>query len=350
MNLALTFDYELFGDGSGDVIQHMIEPTEAILGICEQHGIKTTIFFEVLEYLKIKEEWGKGNSMGYKRNPVQAIEKQVQQAALSGHDIQLHLHPQWVQAEWTGTHWELDMDNWRLGDFSAEGWTIEKLLRESKQALEELVRQAVPDYECTILRAGAFNIMPSEAVWQAMKNVGLKADSSVYPGGYKSGSLSRYDYCSVSEEKDYWWGAEEDLRKKGDTKEIMEIPVFALPQRRIHKVLNVDKIKSILTGKRRKISSVAAENLSSRGLFGKLTYLFGREAFTWDFCLFSNYLHKSYFRYIENNLSDKRKAFVIIGHPKSYRSDRSLETLIHLAHKKDYQFMTLKEVYENFSD
>lgn len=347
MNLVLTFDYELFGDGSGNVFEHMIEPTATILGVCEKYGIKTTIFFEVLEYLKIKEEWEKGNKMGYKKNPVQAIEEQIQKAALAGHDIQLHLHPQWVGATWQKDGWKLNMDNWRLGDFSYPGYTIEQLLAEGKNTVEKLVQEVIPTYQCAILRAGGYNIMPSDVVYQAMKNVGLQVDSSIYPGGHERGSLSQYDYRDVPRTKDFWWGAKEDLRKEGNNKELMEIPVFALPQRRIHKLLNIDKIKSLLFKKQRKMSSVAREKMESRSLWQKLQFLFGKEAITWDFCLFSKQMHKTFFRYIEKNLSEERDTFVIIGHPKSYQSDRSLKGLINIAQKKGYLFKTLRTAYNS---
>ncbi|PWN07467.1 hypothetical protein [Rhodohalobacter mucosus] len=348
MKLILTFDYELFGDGTGDVFDQMIEPTKAILDVCEQQDIKTTIFFEVLEYLKIKEEWENGNKMGYNKNPVQAIDNQIQRAAVFGHDIQLHLHPQWVGASWQEDSWKLNLENWRLGDFSYPGYTIEKLLKEGKNAIEKLVQKVVPDYQCTILRAGGYNIMPSREVYEAMKNVGLQADSSVYPGGYEHGSLSRYDYREVPLIKGIWWGAREDLRNEGNTKEIMEIPVFALPQRRIHKLFNIDKIKFLIFEKEQNISSVSREKIQKRSLGQKLEFLLGKEAFTWDFCLFSTHLHKAFFRYIEHNLLQERKIFVIIGHPKSYKSDRSLKALISLALERKFSFITLKEAYENF--
>lgn len=112
MNLVITFDYELYGDGSGNVFDHMITPTNKILEICDKEKIKTTIFFEVLEYIKLKEQWTLGNSMGYQRNPIIAIEKQLQDAALNGHDIQLHIHPQWQQAIYESNTWKVDFDNW----------------------------------------------------------------------------------------------------------------------------------------------------------------------------------------------------------------------------------------------
>src|SRR5690554_355033 len=129
MKLILTFDYELFGDGLGNVFTHIIAPSNKILQLCDRHNIRTTIFFEVLEYIKLKEEWEKGNSMGYSENPVKAIEQQIQQAATDGHDIQLHIHPQWHNAKYVNGQWNLNLNNWRLGDFKGE----------NKYAIKELI-------------------------------------------------------------------------------------------------------------------------------------------------------------------------------------------------------------------
>lgn len=116
--LLFTLDYELYGNGSGDVFKHIIEPTDKILGIVEKYNAKLTIFFEVIEYWKLKEEWESGNRMGYDRNPIEAMERQLKRAFEYGHDIQLHLHPQWVDAFWTENGWKVNLEN--------GGWVIMK--------------------------------------------------------------------------------------------------------------------------------------------------------------------------------------------------------------------------------
>ena len=69
----LTLDYELFGNGSGDVFKHIIDPTYKLLALADKYNVKFTFFFEVIEYWKLKEEWDKGNSMGYSKNPIEAM-------------------------------------------------------------------------------------------------------------------------------------------------------------------------------------------------------------------------------------------------------------------------------------
>ena len=58
-SLIFTLDYELYGNGSGNVFTHIIEPTNKILEIADKYNAKITFFFEVVEYWKLKEEWEK---------------------------------------------------------------------------------------------------------------------------------------------------------------------------------------------------------------------------------------------------------------------------------------------------
>lgn len=348
MNLILTLDYELFGDGSGDVFTHIIEPTNNILGLCQKQGIKTTIFFEVLEYLKLKEEWESGNTMGYKNNPVKAIEQQIQQAAINDHDIQLHIHPQWHNAKYQNGKWELDLTNWRLGDFKGEkNYGVKELILDCKTALEDLIIPVKPNYKCIALRAGGYNIMPSSAAYKAMQKLGLKIDSSVYPGGYEKGSLSQYDYRNIPLDSDYWWTDEQDIRKQANHKKtILEIPVFALPVARWKRILSFSKIKSLLFSQKTSMSAVSKEKVGNKSLWQKFRFIFGKEASTWDVCMFSKKLHKKYFNYIVKNLSNNRKTFVLIGHPKSLNNKKCFENFLKIASKKQASFTTLQDFYE----
>lgn len=339
-NLVLTLDYELYGDGSGNVFSHMIYPTEKILSICSQHGVKLTLFFEVLEYIRLKNEWDNGNHMGYVENPVQAIEQQLQTMAHEGHDIQLHVHPQWVNAKFVDGAWQVDFDNWRLGEFSVpQPYTIEDMLRQGKQVIESLIRPVCPDYQCTMLRAGGYNVMPSGPVYQAMVNVGLRVDSSVYPGGFETGELSRYDFRAAPLKLDYWPALAENFCEQAAGSEVLEIPIFALPQRRFFKI-SPARIRSAFQNRDSATRSFSAK-AGKRSLVQKMFFLLEKEAFTWDFCLFDFGLHKRFFRHIEKNLKG-RSSFLLIGHPKGYTTDKHFVRMLQYAKNRGYSFVTLQ--------
>lgn len=340
--LILTLDYELYGDGSGDVFEHMIEPTERILEICNRDNIKITLFFEVLEYIKLKEQWEQGDQMGYFRNPVAAIKKQIQEMAMLGHDIQLHVHPQWAKAEYIDDRWRVDYDNWRLGDFCVEGsYSIEDMLREGKEIIEEMIREVVPSYRCSVLRAGGYNIMPTGAVYRAMVNVGLAFDSSVYPGGYETGSLSRYDFRHAPHDKDYWPVEADDFCKTDAASKVMEIPVFALPQRRIKK-FTLGRIRSVLQNRASATKTLKAK-AGKKTFIEKVGYLLGKEAFTWDFCLFSFGMHKMFLGNIQRSFLERR-VFVLVGHPKSFSSDKAFVKFLRFSQTNGFQFVTLSDI------
>ena len=351
MKLILTFDYELFGDGTGDIFTHMIEPTNTILNMCDDHGIKTTLFFEMLEYIHLKEEWNKSNRMGYTRNPIEAIEHQIKQAATNGHDIQLHIHPQWYNATFKDGKWELDFTHWRLGGFRASHkYGVKELISECKTELEKLIIPVKPDYKCIALRAGGYNIMPSDEVYKAMCQVGLTVDSSVYPGGYEIGNLSNYDYRNVSNEFNCWWASQADIRiPSKEQKEILEVPIFALPVSRWKRILTVSKIKALLYQQQMSISFVAKEKVGAKSFPQKVKFMLGKEASTWDVCMFSKTLHKKYFHYIEKELSGKRDTFVLIGHPKSLKDEKLFRHFLEMIQSKQqhYSFTTLKAYYES---
>lgn len=46
--IVLTLDYELFGNGKGDVFRQIVEPTKHILKIAKQHNAHLTIFLKSL--------------------------------------------------------------------------------------------------------------------------------------------------------------------------------------------------------------------------------------------------------------------------------------------------------------
>ena len=92
MRMILTLDYEIFGNGAGDVRRDVIEPTNRILDICDRHDARLTIMFEVAEYWAFQQyDRQLQEHLGY--SPCSQMKAQVLDAIRRGHDVQLHLHP-----------------------------------------------------------------------------------------------------------------------------------------------------------------------------------------------------------------------------------------------------------------
>lgn len=350
-SLCLTLDYELFGSGRGDVFQHIIEPTNRMLEICKMQDVKLTIFFEVVEYWKIKETFESGESMGYKENPAIAMEEQIKIAYQHGHDVQLHIHPQWIDAKYENEEWKLNFDYWRLPevpDVANESISmgLSELIGKGKKILESILQPINPEYKCNVLRAGGYNIDPSNRLLKVLKEHSFKADSSVYYGGKAESSLSQYDYSKIPASKPYWFASPDSLLKaNGSTSGFLELPIYALKERRITKYDTV-RIKSALKNKTNSIEKFK-NNSTKKSKWETVKFLLQEEALTWDFCLFSKSKMRRFLKSaqkLQQKSTNSFHPFVLVGHPKDFYYPDALEFLIQQAKKGKIGFVTISEM------
>ncbi|MFB6257932.1 MAG: hypothetical protein ABEH38_04500 [Flavobacteriales bacterium] len=113
LQLHLTCDHEVFGDGSGSIERCMIRPAERMMELCEKHGTRLTFFFDVCEYWAFREVQER-NGFENGERPADRLEEHLKDIVRRGHDVQLHFHPQWLRAEYSGGgEWRLDHSLWR---------------------------------------------------------------------------------------------------------------------------------------------------------------------------------------------------------------------------------------------
>ena len=347
MDFILTFDYETYGNGAGDFFEKVIKPTELFLKICHDYDIKATIFFEILEYLKIKQGWESGNKMGYVNNPAKAIEEQILYAHNSGHDIQLHLHPQWINAVYDDG-WKVDNSLWRLPDVAKSncGYTLYELIRLGKDTIREVLRD--PNYSCNVLRAGGFNIYPSQEICFALRDNGFRADSSVCVGR-SANDLSRYDYSMIDERIPYWFARDDDLLiqeiEYKEKNSILEIPVFAQNILQ-YRLIDLQRLKVNLKNRDYSFQKLSNNNRKENYL-QKFKKYFNKASLTWDYCLLPySKLKRLYFKAkeIEENSPINYHPRVLIGHSKEFYYSNNFTKFIRFVQKRDGQFKTFGDV------
>ena len=92
-------DWELFGNGLGNVADVQYLPLLFLLRLADQLGLKITFMAEVMQQLAMR-----GGRVGSGRNAIAQAglwDECVRMMKERGHDVQLHLHPQWLDAELT---------------------------------------------------------------------------------------------------------------------------------------------------------------------------------------------------------------------------------------------------------
>lgn len=222
LGLILSNDWEVFGDGSGDYFTVQHRPLEECLAAAANHGAKMTVMAEV------GQQWGHralGEKESWAREIADAWEEILRETIRQGSDVQLHLHPQWLDASYEETgKWGLNLNKWAIGRVNpveAEG-----ALRRGRDYLESLLKPVDPDYACHAFRAGAYCIQPSSAVIDILLKLGFKCDTSVTKG-MVDGDF--FDYRGAYSNILPWFVAPStDVRYQAkNVNGLLEIPIYS---------------------------------------------------------------------------------------------------------------------------
>jgi hypothetical protein len=308
LHIIITLDYEIFGNGEGDVRKHMVEPTEKILEICDRYNVPITIMFEVLEYLKFKEfDHELVERLGY--SPATIIEEQLQDAVKRGHDVQLHIHPQWWEASYDGNRWHLPNPRKKIIEFSDT--VINQIIKRGKNELINIVNDVNSNFSCIALR---FSNMPwEEAPQNAFQSM---AENNLFVHSLAVSTNSK------NKPQGYWILHEEN--------QIFEIPIFTIDMP-FYSKFSMMRIKTALY--RRKFGSdndlkMGFPDEKSGGANSHfLKQLFRKYEAKWDLCKQSS---KDMIRFIKYGLKeydheDFDVPLVMIAHSKDFMNEKNVE-------------------------
>ena len=301
IGLALTLDYEIYGDGEGSLSELAIKPTARFLGICDKYNIKATLFVDVAEILAMKK-------YDVFKDDVLRAEQQLISAHKNGHDIQLHIHPWWFDANFVNEKWQFENKIMSLSDFEADEASRKILL--CKEYLTELLSPTGIDYSCNAFRAGSWSMMPTKNIFDALKIAGIKVDSSVYKWGKLDTELMKYDYTEAYSNIYPWFFSREDVNRVAkddyDNMKCLEIPIYAENKRGItflkkKRMLLMRKVRSVVKDR----SSHDTKNKPIKRLMKNFKKLFNYRSKKLDFCKCSfGEMKKMIMNIVANNPND----------------------------------------------
>jgi hypothetical protein len=174
IHLALTHDWELRGDGSGDIEQIQFAPLRRLLEIYRQAGVRTTFLPDVMQQMRFRDL-----AHTELRPLADSWDELMREAFRQGHDVQLHLHPQWLNGKYADGQWQLK-GNWSIVKYDRS--TARAMLERGKNYLEDLLQPISADYRCLAFRAGALAAAPSDCLFELLSNMGVVLDVSIAPG------------------------------------------------------------------------------------------------------------------------------------------------------------------------
>src|SRR6185295_4554252 len=146
----------------------------------------------------------------------------VRETLSQGHDIQLHVHPQWQNAEYKDGRWKLVAD-WSILNYPRE--TAFALLHAGKEYLEKLLKEVDSNYRCVSFRSGAWCIAPSPHMLDLLVECGIVFDMSIVGGvRYETRNIN-LDYTVCEEDFLPYYPVMTDARRVSDKVE----PIICVP-------------------------------------------------------------------------------------------------------------------------
>lgn len=230
--LILSVDYEIFGSGAGDVRQHTVDPARHMAEICGSYNVPLTVFFEVEEYIAFVSHASQlKRDLGY--DPADLIRKQIVSLINQGHDIQLHLHPEWHGARYADGKWLLNPDKTTVDSLFESQDEVTDYIANRKKVIEEMAAEANSSHKVRAYRAGAFSAQPGRMLLAALADNGIFIDSSVVKGLHNA--ARGYDYRRVPSAKGPW-KVSNDVARQDALGGVWEFPIYSVPSRRIQQL------------------------------------------------------------------------------------------------------------------
>jgi hypothetical protein len=220
VHIIFTSDYEIHGNGTGSPYKLMIEPTYRNLDLFDEYGAKLTIMADIVEILKFKEYFDTQGKDDYQYND---IIKQLRFAVIGGHDVQLHLHPTYFNAQLKNGVWVQDPRSYILEEKTYDSLFI--MIKQTKDFLTRTLVDVKTDYNCIAFRAGGWQMQPSTNIVHALIDNDIKIDTTVFKNG-KRGGINSFDYSSAHHSLLPWPVDENEICQMNQKSRLIEIPIY----------------------------------------------------------------------------------------------------------------------------
>ena len=218
--LHFTLDYEIHGNGDGNPMELMVEPTGRLMKLLEKYHQRLTIMADVAEILCFKRYWTETGRDDYH---VAEIEEQLRDAIRRGHEVQLHIHSSYFKAVHNGHSFDQCIEEYNMAALPIE--RIDEMVTECVTYLEELLRPVKSDYKVWLFRAANWSMMPTENLYKVLVKHGITHDTSVYKGGCQGGNVC-YDYREAYDNLFAYPALMHNINERDEKGELIEWPIY----------------------------------------------------------------------------------------------------------------------------
>ena len=274
IRLILSFDHELSLGGTDSYQYNLFGPTDALIRLADQLAVPIVLFTDILCAERYKQWDRDGFFTPYT--------KQLVSALAHGNDVQLHIHPHWVDSSWVnGTYYP--SPHFALSDFenAQPPNDIPGIVSRAYELLCELCSTQVADYRCIAYRAGGHNLSPATGtILTALFEKGIRIDSSIVKGFRFRSGISTVDLTRMPESPNWTIPLSGPLGAQADSG-MFEIPVAGKPRTPLNNVPFL--INRVLRRKRAHDPRGPSIHAGHTPVFQKLSRMFPRSAWALSF-------------------------------------------------------------------
>ncbi len=326
IEFIFTIDYEIFGDGTGALIDMIYNPTNRLTDLFNKYDKRFVAFIEAaeLDVIHVKNY-----------DPtIDMIFLQIQKLYHQGFELGLHLHPQWYNGVYDDHKWILDYSEYNICTLPYN--RLEQIVRRSIKFLQTVIGKS--DFKPVSFRAGNWLFQPSRNASIVLAECGIKVDSSVFKGGLLR--QHKLDYRNALK-NGYYWTFSDSVDTPNPKGALLEIPIYTkmVP---FWKMATAKRI-----GLQRMVTSARCGNGSS--FFDRFAdFLRLLYPLKLDFCRMTE---REIILMLEKEVREDRRdpaklrPVVAIGHTKDLYDLETVENLLRYLEYNNIKVSTFEEVY-----
>ena len=330
IELIFTYDYEIFGDGTGNLYDCILKNTEKLNFIFEKYDFRYVNYVEAAEFLKIKESNADPD--------ICFIEEQILKMYKNNYEIGLHIHPQWFNSKFVNNKWILDYTEYNI--CGLEKRKINKYFDLTIKYIKDVLKDE--NYYPISFRAGNWLIQPTYNIIEVLLEHNIKIDSSVFKGGL----IRKYGIdFRKSLNNGYFWSFLNDVNIPVKEMNIWEVPIHSalVP---FWKSISKNKINALNGNNTHNIISYQKimNYIDKLSLFYPLKFDFTKMSF--------NELKKMLKKIIEMDQSSNQiyKPIVLIGHAKNQIIFKEIEKFLEYVASNNINVVLFKNIIHKLKE
>ena len=212
-------DWEIRGNGLGNVAHLQYLPALALMRIAKDAGIALTFMAELGQQLAFRRFAERDRSLALQ---VRLWEDCTGLMIDEGFDVQPHIHPHWFRGQYRDGFIHVDR-NWNLATY--EDYERKSILRESFTYLTERMRNVNSDYAINTFKAGSHALQPSKRFLTDLRDEGIRVVLGPRSGMKILNAEFALDYRAMEEGTLPYYPDLDDINAVGEDNGLAVLPL-----------------------------------------------------------------------------------------------------------------------------